>query len=155
MDYGNGEMNKAGVFLSLLFLPVSAGAMSPISDADLSDVSSPASLSILSDQAAGSGDARGGRDIVIDVQELGSAGDTDPDDTAWNRTDGAHDTTRIQEAQTKSSHSMEYPDGKTTSRDDAIITDLRPDGRTQLRIYYTKDSSSTIMPKSWVDIKTR
>jgi len=52
-------------------------------------------------------------------------------------------------------HSIMYENGQKDGSDVPIITDLRPDGHTQLRMYYTNRTNSEVFPKSWVDITPR
>jgi hypothetical protein len=54
-------------------------------------------------------------------------------------------------------HSIAFPDGYKggANENSPNILDYRPDGRTQLRYYYTGRAGFTIQPNSWVDVKVR
>lgn len=62
----------------------------------------------------------------------------------------------ISDTTVKMTQSIAYPKGFTGSanENDPVVVDLKPDGHTQLRIYYTGEANFSIKPNSWVDVRT-
>jgi hypothetical protein len=81
---------------------------------------------------------------------------TDPEADAAKKgsAEQAHGFSAINDIPKEKMPGTVYRNEWTTRSDAPIIVDLRPDGNTQLRIYYTNETSSSILPDSWVDIKT-
>jgi len=152
-------MNEWKVFL-LLIISVSLWAMEPVNDSYLSSISSPVGLNVSTcktmktDKNIKSQHENGSKkDDAPQSKRLGISANRLNDDMKKDAGDAR--TLNIKDARNGTVHSIEYPDGHTSGRDEPIITDLRPDGKTQLRIYITKGSRISIKPKSWTDIKAR
>jgi hypothetical protein len=144
----------------ILLLPVYAWALSPITDADLSDVSTPASLSIVavpSDDAKNDPAMPGGittkedpsgieklsHDLMLEKSSKGivSAEETDTPAT-------------VNAPQSGTRYSIEHPTTTTNNSDGSYRYIIRS-GNIEMRDTYIQQTNSTVNSGSWVDIQPR
>ncbi|HQI80788.1 MAG TPA: hypothetical protein PLR71_04425 [Deltaproteobacteria bacterium] len=146
--------------MTILLLPVCAWSLSPITDADLSDVSTPASLIIV---AVPSDDTKSdpaipgsittnenpssieklSHDLMLEKSPKGIVSAEEADTPA---------TVNAPPAGTR--YSIEHPTGTTNSTDGSyryVITS----GNIEMRDTYIQQTNSTINAGSWVDIRPR
>jgi hypothetical protein len=155
-------MKKILKCTAALLLPLTMCAMSPVTDLDLADVNSPSSLIITSGPQAGQQtgsmekqEAREAKELKTEGLDHKRAMDIMRDNDKTISAEEEHPSSNVNEMQTESDHTMTYPHGQTSTSNSPVIVDLKPGGGPQLRIYYTNNATSDILPKSWVDIKPR
>lgn len=160
--HGEGAvMNKKVAFLACLLLPLSVWSMSPVTDTDLSNVSTPPSLNINPGQTAVTGtatetlgDPKTDMDSLLGVQKLKIAPISEKDNAALISAEDTNDPNKISVSPPDKNHSMEYPNGLTNSSNGASTYIIKA-GDIEMRDTYINQTNSIINSGSWVNIKTR
>ncbi len=147
--------------VTILLLPVCVWSLSPVSDDDLSDVSSPASLSIV---AVPADDAKSTPAIPVGI----AAADEDLSDIERLSHDlmlekSSKDIVSAEETDTPvtvnappsgTRYSIEHPTGTTNGSDGSYRYIIRS-GNIEMRDTYIQQTNSSVNAGSWVDIHPR
>lgn len=154
-------MNGKIILLAVLLLPLPAWSLSPVTDTDLSDVSSPASLIIRPVQTTDNGaeqdtqvDPESKKDTVANIQKLETDSIKDKDISTGIIAEDTNDTPKIGVPTAGKTYSMEYPEGSKNTSNDSYKYIIKS-GDIEMRDTYINRRNSTVIPGSWVDIKPR
>jgi hypothetical protein len=178
-------MNKIIAFLIIPLIPLVLWAMKPITESDLSNVSSPASLPISSNsEDLRFNDLKIRFDFQIFEEDIDVTNKTyvtakfshfflispknnisyvsvknymlNPitlqDDTLLISAEDSLDPYKLRYTPPEITHSMSYPIGQTNSSNTPYTYIIRS-GDIEMRDTYINNTSTNIIPNSWVDIK--
>jgi hypothetical protein len=189
-------MTKIVSFLIISLIPLVLWAMKPISDSDLSNVNSPASLNVYPGQINEMNNNNNSRSyaedlnyddlkIRFDLHLFEDVNDNTPnifshflyistkndqsnqnvkiflidpitlqDETSLILAEDSFDSYKLRYIQPDITHSISYPLGNTSSSNTPYEYTIRS-GNIDMRNTYINNTNTSIMPRSWVDIKTR
>lgn len=154
-------VNKIPTILAVLLLTLPAWSMSPVTDTDLSSVSSPSSLIIGPAKTSDTGmeqeipvESKTDADDLYNIEKLKVDPNRDKDISKEIVAEDNNDPEDIGIPSPSKTYSMEYPDGQSNSSNDTYKYIIRT-GDVEMRDTFINQRNSTIAPGSWVDIKTR